>query len=398
MQALTHGVATLMRGRPGGGAAGRRATVLLACRQWDPRELARRLPSRGAGAWRGAPLLPWRVQCPGRVCAALVAGSGGLGLVPGVASSPSPPSRPAFPALCVAGRPVRVSLILACWYAIPCGLCVPRARSGCPSGIPRGSFVCVCARALAASAPLPPLPGLVWRAHLARSRCWALVGPFHAVRAPPHVLPRSRSRFGLLGGGGRPRPVSPLPGLGLRAPCGVGPRVWGVPTPGGGGRGAACAPSSPVVWPGGAVGRGVVLPRSVPLPSLGRQRRGCLWRRSGHGGCGPHTAPVRACLLSLGAVSVASLCAGAGSLVHRGSRGSRRLGAWRRALLRPPPPGAAVLPGGGGTVPSASGGWGGGAPVAGGSVGGSGGTGGGVAPSDPGQAPLKTILLMLRLT
>ena len=182
----------------------------MACRQWDPRGLARRLPSLGAGAWRNAPLLPWRVQCPGHVCAALTAGSGGLGPVPGVVSSPFPPFRPAFPALCVAGHPVRVSPNLARWYAIPCGLCVPRARSGCPSGFPPVSFVCVCARALAASATLPPLPGLVWRTHLARSQCWALVGPFHAVRAPPRVLPWSRARFGLLGGtGGGPVPFPP---------------------------------------------------------------------------------------------------------------------------------------------------------------------------------------------
>ena len=142
-------------------ARGARAAgpVLLACRQWDPRGLARRLPSPGAGAWRYAPLLPWQVQCPGRVCAALAAGSGGLGPVPGVVSSLFPPAHPAFPALCVVSRPVWVSLILARWYAIPCGLCVPRARSGYPSGFPRVSFVCVCARALAASAPPPPSPG-----------------------------------------------------------------------------------------------------------------------------------------------------------------------------------------------------------------------------------------------
>ena len=58
----------------------------------------------------------------------------GLGLVPGVVSLPFPPSRPACPALRVAGCPVRVSLTLARWYAIPRGLCVPRARSGRPSG------------------------------------------------------------------------------------------------------------------------------------------------------------------------------------------------------------------------------------------------------------------------
>ena len=57
---------------------------------------------------------------------------GGLGPVPGVVFSPSPPSRPACPALCAAGCPVRVSLALARWYAISFGLCVPRARSGYP--------------------------------------------------------------------------------------------------------------------------------------------------------------------------------------------------------------------------------------------------------------------------
>ena len=60
----------------GAGCAG---PVLLACRQWDPLELARRLPSLGVGAWRSAPLLPWRVQCPVPVCAALAAGLGGSG-------------------------------------------------------------------------------------------------------------------------------------------------------------------------------------------------------------------------------------------------------------------------------------------------------------------------------
>ena len=80
----------------------------------------------------------------------------GLGPVPCVVSLPFPPSRPACPALRVAGHHVRVSLTLARWYAIPCGLCVPRARSGCPSGCPRVPFACVCARAPAASAPPPP--------------------------------------------------------------------------------------------------------------------------------------------------------------------------------------------------------------------------------------------------
>ena len=79
----------------------------------------------------------------------------GARAVPGVVSLPFPPSHPACPALRVAGRPVRVSLTLARWYAIPRGRCVPRARSGCPSGSPRVPFACVCARAPAASAPPP---------------------------------------------------------------------------------------------------------------------------------------------------------------------------------------------------------------------------------------------------
>ena len=201
---------------------------------------------------------------------------GGFGPVPGVVSLPFPPSRPACPALRVAGRPVRVSLTLARWYAIPCGLCLPRARSGCPSRSPRVPFACVCARAPAASAPPPPW--MVWLAHLARSRHWALVGPFHVVRAPPRVLPRSPALSGVLEGG-RSGPGSPLPGFELCAPCGAGP--WRSCA---GGRvgvgGAARAPCPPFVRLGGPVGRGVALPLSVPLPSLGvaTKHRPHSWR------------------------------------------------------------------------------------------------------------------------
>ena len=163
---------------------------------------------------------------------------GGFGPVPGVVSPLLPPSRPAYPALRVAGRPVRVSLILARWYAIPCCLCVPRAWSGCPSGGPRVSFSCVCARALAVSAPR----WVVWRAHLAWSRHWALVGPFHVVRAPPRVLPRSRAPSGVLGGG-RSGPGSPLLGLGSWG--------WRPGVPGG-------VPSS-VAW--GVLGLALLFPR-----------------------------------------------------------------------------------------------------------------------------------------
>ena len=83
---------------------------------------------------------------------------------------------------------------------------------------------CVCVRSRSHGVPPPPLPGLVWGGHLARSRCWALVGPFHSVRAPPRVQPRSRAPFGLLLGRVA-RSRFPLPGLGLHAPRGVGAGV-----------------------------------------------------------------------------------------------------------------------------------------------------------------------------
>ena len=273
-----------------------------------------------AGAWRYVPLLPWRVQCPGPVCAALAAGSGGLGPVLGVVSSPFPPARPAFPALCVAGRPVWVSLILAGWYAIPCGLCVPRARSGCPLVFP-ACPLCVCALAFSRRPPPPPpLPGLVWRAHLARSRCWALVGPFHSVRAPPRVLPRSRALFGFLQGG-RPGPFSPYLAWGCALPVGW-VRAWG-PVTNPTARALASRPC-PLAWravgaarrrPGGAPPawvrgvRGRALSQPRPLLLFGRAAGAHYPLAVGAGAAGvgtrhqPHSA--RFCELALRAVVAA---------------------------------------------------------------------------------------------
>ena len=134
--------------------------------------------------------------------------------------------------LCVRGARGRFGGVRAgTWSCVsPVSPFPPRVfRSGCPSGGPRVSFSCVCARALAVSAPR----WVVWRAHLAWSRHWALVGPFHVVRAPPCVLPRSRGPSGVLGGG-RSGPGSPLLGLGLEGrrqgvPGGVPSTVaWGV--------------------------------------------------------------------------------------------------------------------------------------------------------------------------
>ena len=210
--------------------------MLLACREWDPFGLALRLPSLGVGAWRSAPLLPWLVQCPVCVCAALVlclsrfshpaprvprcvwrAVLSGCPL-PSLAGTP-------FHAVCAFRElgPVALLVVPACYLRV-CGLALPRRP--------------------------PPPPWVVWRAHLGRSRHWALVGPFHVVLAPPCVLPRSLAQSGMLGGG-RSGPGSPLPGLGLllrgasevrrcpspdcppigravgvRYPCAVGAGVW----------------------------------------------------------------------------------------------------------------------------------------------------------------------------
>ena len=211
---------------------------------------------------------------------------GGFGPVPGVVSLSFPPSCPACSVLCVAGRPVRVSLTLARWYAIPRGLCVPRARSGCPSGSPRVPFTCVCARAPAASAPPPLLGGVVCAPRavpalgagraVPRGPCpsacpapvpcsvWRAWGGAVRSRFPPTWLgvvgvavgrPRGGCLLLLRGASGVRRFPSPnCPptgrGVGVRYPrvVGVGVRVWGpfsVPS--------ACTPCGGCAPRGGSV-------------------------------------------------------------------------------------------------------------------------------------------------
>ena len=335
---------------------------------------------------------------------------GGFGPVPGVVSLSYPPSRPACPALRVAGRLARVSLTLARWYAIPRGLCVLRARSGCPSGSPRVPFACVCARAPAASAPRPPW--VVWRAHLVRSQHWALVGPFHVVCAPPRVLPHLACLGGggpvpvppylawRCGGGGRASPggvlstvargvsgqALPLPRLPAhwadcwgplstccgRGRAGVGAllcplglhalwglraagRVRGVRVPGGGpgGGGGTCA-APPVCASGGGLGGegSLCLVPSLCLPWAGN-KAGVTGVVLSMGGVAPHTTPVRAGPPSMGAICAASWRVGDGTLVLRGPCGSWRLG--RGGGSRS---GSSLGRGGGGTIPPASGGGG----------------------------------------
>ena len=218
----------------GAGAAG---PLLLACRQWDPLGLARRLPSLGVGAWRCAPLLPWRVQCPVCVCAALAAGSGGSGryLVLCLSRFPLPAPRVprcvwrAVPSGCplpsLAGTPfhavcafralgpvallvVPASLLRVCALALPrlplppplgCVACAPRVVPALGAGraVPRGPCPSACPA---------PVPCSVWR-------CFGVGGP---VLVPPYLA------WGC-GGGGRASPGG--------VPSTVARGVWGQALP-----------------------------------------------------------------------------------------------------------------------------------------------------------------------
>ena len=229
----------------GAGAAG---PVLLACRHWDPLGLARRLPSLGVGAWRCAPLLPWRVQCPVCVCAALAAGSGGSGRYLEVCLSRFPLPAPRVPR-CV-------------WRAVPSGCPLP-SLAGTPFHavcafralgpvallvVPACPFR-VCALALSLR-PLPPLLGGVACA----PRVVPALGAGRAVpRGPypsacPAPVPCSVWRAFW---GGRSGPGSPLLGLGLWG--------WRQGVPGGGafyrcqGRLGSCAPPPPTARPRGGL-------------------------------------------------------------------------------------------------------------------------------------------------
>ena len=145
---------------------------------------------------------------------------------------------------------------------------------------------------------------------------------------------------------------------------------------------------------GGPVGRGVALPRSVSLPSLGRQQSGCHWRFSVHGGAWP-PIPLRFVLVRL-----------------HWARSVRRRGALARApLFSPVPVGArgwgggagrapAPLSGGGrGHHPPCLGGWGPGPPRLAGRWGGGGGGSRRGLPAPPlGGGPRYPILAPLVLS
>ena len=342
----------LMRGAVRHYCLGGCSALVVCARRWRP--------VRGAGAGAGCRVFPVSPFSP-RVSRAVCAG----------------PSRPGVPYPRSLVHHSMRSVGSAGLVRLPLGYC------------PRVLCVCVRARALAASTPAP-LPWVVWRAHLSRSRCWALVGPFHASRAPQCVLPRSRAPFGLLVGGAA-RSRFPPTWLGAVRSPGVGLRVWGVPAPGGGvgGGGGGLRAVPPDGAAGGASETGgrlaSVRPSTFPGQATKWVSLASLW---------PWRAwpPYRSCSCSLavpGRGPLASLCAGAGLLVHCGSCGSRRLGAWRQALLRPPSRTPRSC--GGGARPSSLpwGGWGAGVPMARGSVGGRWwGRPGGVAPWFP-TSPLR---------
>ena len=328
----------------GAGAAG---PVLLAWRQWDPLGLARRLPSLGVGAWRCAPLLPWQVQCPVCVCAALAAGSGGSGR---------------YLVLCLSCFPLHAPRVLRCmWRAVPSGcplpslagtpfhaVCAFRALGpvaflvvpACPFrvsalALPRrpppphlGGVACaprvvpapgagrVVPRGPCPSACPAPVPCSVWHAWggavrsqflptwlgvvgvavgRPRGGCILLLRGASGVRRSPSpdCPPTGQAvavRVSRVVGTGV-RVSGPISVLSAREPCGgCAPRGGSVAfvCRGAGSRGGvACAVPPVCAAGGGPVGRGVALPRSVPLPPLGRQQRGCHWRRAVHGGRGP---------------------------------------------------------------------------------------------------------------
>ena len=277
------------------------------------------------------------MQCPGRLCAALAAGSGASGrcLV-------SCPPRFPLPALCVlrcVWRPARSGCPLPSLAGTPFhAVCAFRGLGPVALLVFPACPLCVCALALPRR-PRPPPPPLVGVARAPRAVPVLDAGrAFDAVRAPPRVLPRSCVPFGFFFGGGRPGPVSPLPGLVLCAPREVRQRVWGIPAPGVGvGGGAACAPFPRLCGRGGQWGGGSpCLGPSLCLPWVGN-KAGVLAVALAMEGVAPIPLWfVLACCLRARSVWRPEVF-WAGSLVLRGSCGSRRQGRGGRPCSVLPP-------------------------------------------------------------
>ena len=152
---------------------------------------------------------------------------------------------------------------------------------------------------LAGGSPVPVPPYLAWgsggggRASPGGGAFYCCEGRLGSGAPPP---PTARPLGGLLGSaihvlwaracgcGGpslTPRPARPV-GAARR---GAGP--WRSCAGGRAGGGGGVRRTPRLCGRGGPVGRGVALPRSVPLTSLGRQQSGCHWRRAVQGGRGP---------------------------------------------------------------------------------------------------------------
>ena len=328
-----------MRGRPGRRRRRARATGLSPV---GPVGLARRLPSLGVGAWRCAPLLPWRVQCPVCVCAALAAGSGGSGryLVLCLSRFPLPAPRVprcvwrAVPSGCplssLAGTPfhavsvvralgpVALLVVPACPFRVsrgvrspPPGWCGVRTSRGPGTGRWQGRSTWSVPLRVSCPGPLLRLACLGGGGPVLvpLNLAWGSGG---GGRASPGGVPSTVAR-GVWGqalslpqlpahwagcwgprstccGRGRAGVGALLCPLGLHALWGLraAGRVRGVRAPWGGlGGGGGVRRTPRLCGRGGPVGRGVALPHSVTLPSLGRQQSGCHWRRAVHGGRGP---------------------------------------------------------------------------------------------------------------
>ena len=216
----------------GAGAAG---PVLLACRHWDPLGLARRLPSLAVRAWRSVPLLPWRLQCPVRVCAALAAGSGGSGRYLVLWLSRFPHPAPRVPR-CV-------------WRAVPSGCPLP-SLAGTP-------FHAVCAFRELGPVALLVVPACPLRVCVLALPRRPLPPPLGVVACAPREVPAL--------GAGRAVRRGPCPSAcSAPVPCSVW-RALG---------GGAVRSRFPPTWLSAVVARGV-RGQALPLPRLPAHWAGC---------------------------------------------------------------------------------------------------------------------------
>ena len=348
--------------------------------------MARWLPSPGVRAWRSAQLLAWRVQCLGRVCAALAAGAGGSGR---------------YVVSCLPRFPLPAPHVPRCvWWAVWSGcplcslagtpfytVCAVRGLDSVALLVFPACPVCVCVRWRSRGIRFPPPLPEVGVTH---APCAVpVLGAGRAVpRCPcfsacPSLVPCSIWRAG---GGGSPVPNPPYLAWGCALPvrwvcasvvipcwgmgwgggdglCAVPPVCAAGVAIGAGGRSASFRPSA---FPGQATKRVslasfsssgfLVMEGVAPIPLrlvlACRLRARSVWRPG---------VLVRVCLFTAVAVGAGGWGGGGG-------------------LAPAPLSGAAVLPGGRGTIPSASGGWGP-APLR--LLGRMGGGWGGVAPQPP---------------